>query len=126
MEIEFTDRYGGRMPSWLRACHGQCEAMGAVPIKKGEREEPWATLWAEAETAEPTNDGWHFVTCPECHGTGRVGWLTTVLRVPIWFWKGFASARELCPIKSPHTSWASHIWLVIKCAWLYDIANLRN
>jgi len=31
--IEFTDRYGSgsRPPSWLRGCHGDCEATGWVP-----------------------------------------------------------------------------------------------
>ena len=32
MQVEFTDRYGGHAPSWLRGCHGDCEAMGWVPL----------------------------------------------------------------------------------------------
>ena len=27
-EVEFTDRYGGKLPCWLTACHDQCEATG--------------------------------------------------------------------------------------------------
>ena len=35
MAIEFTDRYGGNPPSWLRGCHDDCEAMGYVPVEGG-------------------------------------------------------------------------------------------
>ena len=35
----------------------------------------YVRLWEEAELASPSDDGWHFVKCPDCLGTGRVrGW----------------------------------------------------
>lgn len=86
-DVEFTDRYGGNIPSWLRGCHGDCEAMGVVPVKRGDSREPWATLWAQAERAEPSDDGWHFVRCPSCHGSGRVSWFMSVLRIPRWLYR---------------------------------------
>lgn len=75
LRLEFTDRYGGHAPSLLVGCRGQCEAMGYVPISADEEEEPWRTLWLEAEAQTPAEDGWHFVRCPDCGGTGRArGW----------------------------------------------------
>ncbi len=88
--MEFTDRYGGRPPSWLRACHGECEAMGYVPVDKAHPiEGRWFELWLRAHDAEEHEcDGWHFVKCPDCHGSGRVSWLRSVARVPRWLIKG--------------------------------------
>ena len=40
MEIEFTDRYGGNPPSWLRGCHGHCEAMGYYPVQTFDKHPP--------------------------------------------------------------------------------------
>lgn len=40
-------------------------------------EEPWATLWrqaheeAKAGKREITEDGYYFVACPDCAGTGK-------------------------------------------------------
>src|SRR3990167_2151324 len=108
MTIEFTDRYGGNPPSWLRGCHGDCEAMGWVPIYRAEfdisdsdifmiEDHPlgdgeiraWDEAHREAKQAgDHECDGWHFVACRECHGTGRVSKRTTIARVPRWLVKG--------------------------------------
>lgn len=88
--IEFTDRYGGgRGPSLWTICPGQCEGMGSVPIycKDGDTRElaqdsiiqeitrdgdaAYMEAWREAEAKCPTDDGWHFVICPVCKGTGK-------------------------------------------------------
>ena len=71
---EITDRYqalGIPYPDPETMCLGQCEGTGIVPIAKEETEEPWKTLWAEAEEKNPSENGRHFVTCPECDGTGK-------------------------------------------------------
>jgi hypothetical protein len=88
--IEIVTRYGapGNEPDPETMCAGHCEGMGCVPIngkdfepplyvrKEGEcregkdKGEPWKTLWIEAEKKEPTEDGWHFVQCPDCKGSG--------------------------------------------------------
>ena len=72
--MEFTDRYkslGIPYPDVETMCKGQCEGTGFVPIKKDDMEEPFRTLWLESEKKNPTDDGWHFVKCPGCNGTGK-------------------------------------------------------
>ena len=75
--IEFTDRYkalGVSYPNYDTMCKGQCEGIGRVPINEGEQEEPWKSLWLKAHNSihsEPC-DGWHFVVCPDCGGTGKI------------------------------------------------------
>ena len=71
--FEIVDRYsalGIPSPAPETMCKGQCEGTGAVPIKQDDLEEPFRTLWLEAEEKEVSGDGWHFVTCPDCKGTG--------------------------------------------------------
>jgi hypothetical protein len=73
MEHEFTSRYdalGMNPPDPETMCKGQCEGTGWVPVAKDDTEEPFHTLWLEAEATKPTDDGWHFVKCPDCAGTG--------------------------------------------------------
>jgi len=53
-------------------CRGACEGTGLVAIRAQETDPTWKKLWDEAEEAEHTVDGWHFVKCPECHGTGKI------------------------------------------------------
>jgi len=72
--MEFTDRYkalGIPYPDPKIMCGGQCEGTGFVPIFKDEIEEPFKTLWLEAEKKKPSDDGWHFVKCPDCEGSGK-------------------------------------------------------
>ena len=75
MAIEFCSRYGDAsapLPDPKTMCQGQCEGMGCVPIGLEEREEPWRSLWLEVEATEgPSENGYHFVTCPDCKGTGK-------------------------------------------------------
>jgi hypothetical protein len=73
-EFEFTDRYkalGIPYPDPETVCDGQCEGTGFVPIHKDDMEEPFHTLWLEAEKQNPTDDGYHFIKCPDCNGTRR-------------------------------------------------------
>jgi hypothetical protein len=74
-----TDRYaalGMPLPDRETVCQGQCEGIGWVPTKEhdpADGEGDWPTLWAEAHAMphrEPC-DGWHFVKCPTCKGTGK-------------------------------------------------------
>ncbi len=72
MTLEFTDRYeatGTPHPDPKTMCKGQCEGMGHVPIHRDDTEEPFHTLWLEAEAKKPTDDDYHFVVCPDCKGT---------------------------------------------------------
>ena len=82
-QIIATDRYqalGIPYPDVETVCQGQCEGTGYVPIfgnNKGilkipaDMEEPWRSLWLTAEVKKPSKDGWHFVVCPDCMGTGK-------------------------------------------------------
>jgi len=72
---EFTDRYkdlGIPYPDPETMCGGQCEGTGVVPVEKNDPDERFRKLWEEAEAKEPTDDGWHFVKCPDCNGTGKM------------------------------------------------------
>ena len=79
MVVEFSDRYsslGMTRPNPKTVCKGKCEGTGWVPVNRKELENTfgqWATLWHVAHReAQPHNcDGWHFVKCPNCAGTGR-------------------------------------------------------
>lgn len=129
MGIEFVDRYGGHTPSSLRGCRGQCEAMGYVPINRGEGREPWASLWREAEAKSPTDAGWHFVRCPECNGTGRVSAIRSVLRIPLWALKSLRQTWQFT-MNPDYFLGDSGFWGRLKtslyiCFWL-DIARLKN
>jgi len=46
-----TDRYGGQYPDPKTMCKGQCEGLGVYPKK--------------------TRNGYRFVKCPSCGGTGK-------------------------------------------------------
>lgn len=97
-EMQFTDRYqamGIPYPNSATVCEGDCEGTGLVPIQ-----EPafgrYAPLWQAAHERGCVSlrnrvrelwrhrewwywrsklrewcDGWHFVTCPDCDGTGK-------------------------------------------------------
>jgi hypothetical protein len=72
--IEIYDRYDALSiprPDPETVCLGKCEGTGWVPIDKDRMEEPWRTLWLKAEAESPSDDGWHFVKCPDCDGTGH-------------------------------------------------------
>lgn len=94
MDVQFTDRYealGMKPPSLLTVCRGQCEGVGVVPVfidspqanaelkRQGrtivcsgsETDPELVRAWHVAEAAEHATDGWHFVTCPQCTGTGK-------------------------------------------------------
>lgn len=69
--IVCTDRYGGRKLKGP-VCRGQCEGLGVVPVKADDRNPVFRRLWLKAHKAKRHKcDGWHFVTCPRCGGTGK-------------------------------------------------------
>jgi hypothetical protein len=70
----FVDRYsaaGIDISAVEGMCLGQCEGMGVVPVTKNDRSAVFRALWRKAELKKPTMDGYHFVTCPRCGGTGK-------------------------------------------------------
>lgn len=131
MTIEFTDRYGGKPPAWLRSCL-ECEAMGWAPEQcprkpgGGSGPAPVDPCPRPDEHLQADFDGWHFLRCHECDGTGRVPWYVSLARVPRWLAKGVRfswqmSSRQYQP---PHWTYRQHIWLVFKCAFVYDLMRL--
>jgi len=131
--IEFTDRYsalGIKRPNLLTMCRAHCEATGYVPVFLAEgsarTETPSAILmedeqdprlvaaWQEAEQAHPTDDGWHFVTCPDCKGTGRTrGFWPRFRQVGFWLRKKAEFARSHVVAK-PYTSGTAALALMMQ------------
>ena len=74
MSFEITSRYGTTLepfPNLKNICKGQCEGTGFVPIHEQDHSRPWRGLWLAAEKKKHSTDGWHFVKCPDCKGTGK-------------------------------------------------------
>lgn len=78
--IEFTDRYsalGIDRPAPATVCRGYCEGTGVVPCNPNTAHAvlagPLFQAWKEAHAKPHSSpcDGWHFVQCPECFGTGK-------------------------------------------------------
>lgn len=142
MQIEFTDRYGGHAPSWLRACHRDCEAMGWTPVfvavgppapnearVTDETDPRLLRLWSEAHAQDHNGpcDGWHFVRCTGCDGSGRVSWLVTVARIPRWIVKGLMFARfAMRPEVSPDDwTFGQRFGNYLNAAFIQDLRSLR-
>lgn len=91
-KTEFTDRYkamGIPYPDAKTMCKGPCEGTGVVPIKGEGWEQKqgvgglvsmggpssmnveYQKRWQAAEEKEATDDGWHFVKCADCNGSGK-------------------------------------------------------
>ena len=69
-----SDRYvalGLDQPDPTTMCVGLCEGIGIVPVKHDEPPGQLRDLWMESEAQEHSDDGWHFVQCPSCNGTGK-------------------------------------------------------
>jgi hypothetical protein len=82
-EYEFTDRYqalGIPYPDVETMCKGQCDGVGVYPQR---RDDPTITpvereMWQRAHEAlnahehgDADCDGWHFIKCSDCNGTGK-------------------------------------------------------
>lgn len=63
--LVFADRYTDLGPP--NGCAGPCEGTGVVPVTRAEQDPALALLWARAEAEHPSDDGWHFVACPDCN-----------------------------------------------------------
>lgn len=87
-QVVLSDRYGGpaNWPDPATVCKGPCEGMGCYPLYNPEHSDPRSihiadapklegalrTLWMTAHgDRHHVCDGWHFVTCLGCNGTGR-------------------------------------------------------
>lgn len=90
--MEFTDRYealGIGYPDTTTVCKGRCEGCGVYPVfdARGRKAKQAAMTdvfpvttpsdadrlaWTDEHfsVGEHDCDGWHFVKCPDCHGSG--------------------------------------------------------
>lgn len=82
--MEATDRYealGIPRPDPKTCCDGYCEGTGVVPIfgkvppdakvySEIETDPVLMAAWQAMEDDKPAADGWHFVMCPTCGGSG--------------------------------------------------------
>ena len=140
MNVEFTDRYGGHHPSWLRMCHGHCEGLSVYPVYDRDSDER-----TSRDRADPTHgpteverravqqqiathgrqdDGWYFIRCEACSGSGRVPWHITVMRIPRWIDRGLRFCWQMRPSSGHHPqewSWWRKAWVVFYCAFLCDL-----
>lgn len=132
----FTDRYGGNPTSWLRGCFADCEAMGYFPLCNPDKQTGSVRLnttltprdlmvWNKAHDAAGDHecDGWHFVKCEVCGGSGRCSWLETFTRIPKWIIKGMKFLYQ-SPTMGNKRTWRD-ITLAFKCAFLSDLGLWR-
>ncbi len=72
--METTDRYkvlGIPYPDPETVCRGDCEGTGWVPVKFDDANSVYAKRWRAAERENLAGDGWHFVKCLNCGGSGK-------------------------------------------------------
>ena len=108
-KIEFTDRYGGNPPSWLRGCFGECEATGIYPEPKTRGKDGTIPIGTE----------WEFITCKRCNGSGRCSWFETVARIPKWIVRGIRFTIH-GPSMGKIDTWKDKA-IRFKCAFLSDL-----
>ena len=74
MKMEYTDRYqalGIPYPDPETVCLGDCEGTGVAPVKVDDKNIVYHRRWLAAEKLNPADDGWHFVKCADCNGSGE-------------------------------------------------------
>ena len=78
--FEFTDRYkalGIPYPDPETMCLGDCEGVGVYPHRRQANETAYeVAAWQAAHDAPDAHkdeecDGYHFIKCPDCNGTGK-------------------------------------------------------
>ncbi len=86
--LVFSDRYsalGIPRPDPKTVCRGKCEGTGIYPVEIGgirglpaltdAEIKAWKEVHAEEIRKSPRHeracDGWHFIRCAECGGTGK-------------------------------------------------------
>lgn len=71
-DIEWSDRYGGNYPDPATVCQGECEGMGVIPMRRDDDDlAAYRDEWDELDRARRADNGYHFVKCRECGGTGK-------------------------------------------------------
>lgn len=86
IELEITDRYKANGIPYPdpRTCCPECDGMGISPFYMKEHDknaeldydmepfgEPYLSMYLKAEEEHPTEDGYHYLKCIACNGTGK-------------------------------------------------------
>lgn len=77
--MTFTDRYqalGIPYPNPTTMCKGDCEGIGVYPLSLDDPDitpEERAAWDLKHEACGADCDGWHFIKCLSCGGTGKAG-----------------------------------------------------
>ena len=75
--FEYVDRYGDSSaprPDPDTVCNGQCEGMGVYPVKNaisGVADHDQREIDRIIAESGPSPDGWYFVRCSTCGGSGK-------------------------------------------------------
>lgn len=125
MKLEFTDRYdalGIKRPNHLTMCRGDCEGVGVYPIRVDELRARGRDIPDLAPGED--EDGWRFVTCEVCQGTGKqTGRFVALRRFPGVAWKNARFiARELFhpehkPPDESRMSWMRRVITIGLTTW---------
>lgn len=86
MKIEFVDRYsatGTPYPNPWTICSGPCEGMGVFPSDNPGEWPAGTRPPGEPEEDGTPDDGYRFISCERCNGTGRRrhGYVSDILDV---------------------------------------------
>ena len=128
MNVEFTDRYGGHLPSALRVCGGSCEGLGWYPVQEPETAYEEQAVRASIAANGLASDGWYFIRCDQCRGSGCVSWARSLVRVPWWIWRGLTFLRFAMQAGINPPEWST--WKCFKvalwCCYGADLQRLRT
>lgn len=125
--MKFFSKHGTYSGSWLRSCHGPCEATGWFPSDDPSEWPPRTRPLGFPARDEEIDDGWRFIPCKECSGTGQASLTISILRLPLWLWRG---AKIIWRITSRYdkacglTRW-ENTKLAVKIAYLIDLGICR-
>ncbi len=102
--------------------------MGFYPTKDQSEWPADVRAFGVPEEDGTPDDGWRFVKCSECKGTGRVSWLVSFARTPKWIWRGFRFTCQMIRADAnppEYTLW-QRFKLCMWCSFGADLTRLRN
>lgn len=139
-EIEFVDRYGGVYPSPLTVCAGPCEGMGCYPVQGHDPLPAYFEKYphmlashvmsmheltdyerGEVEQAIEDDgqqeDGYYFIRCGDCGGTGKIPLWLGIWRLPKVLGRSCRFVRHMIFERAHHMTWVQHVRLVFRAAF---------
>ncbi len=77
------------LPERLRVCKGKCEGLGYYASNNQAEWPPEARPFGEPSKLGCPDNGYRFVTCRLCRGTGEASWWCILSRYPRWLWQNW-------------------------------------